>query len=1579
MAQTSHSFAEEYTSPWAFLVFFVPIHVHIPVACMLGSAVEEHELQLLQATFKDLAGRSGTDRGTKGITADVLSRYLPLPGLLGGMCSTTRATLDISAAIVLAAAALALGRSCPCRALRTISLLALTHVIFTEQLFHVFDKSGTGYVVWEDFVEVMSKACRGPKSVRHRFVFEMCDWNQAGHVAIADLSAVLAHVPPLILNVLARAHGLECTAGPDGSAPTPTLAASKLPAAIAEMAVRTYAQDKASGKLLFPGFSAWLDGAGSSFVEFISLVLPFDVTPTQPGHPGMKSTYSAPAGRSSPSREHAGSFNSGARAAGLSASSPSQTATTRHGTPGQPALGEEPSWTSAPPVLTLQQQPSASIANASTHSCISQVAAGSLRAAVPDRPQPMVSLLPPSRKPRGISDTFNALPPAGLSARTDMQVVRGVPAQAAFRLKCTSCNTNTYADATTGLLFTAGSEARFEFGLGWTISIPVRAPAAERRSRAHSPDSPGLSASQGSPLPACRSPTRPSGANAGETTPGRAAEQLAGEGRAASAGLAFSQDGWNRRARRAESTEGGSSVLADALAASGVPQTGSNSSGTDEQLSPNLRAAISYTASKPPTSPEAPLLPPAIRGGVASGAESVHSAAETDGSSARNSMRQVRQARRTVVQRCCPACASERKADDWQTVPGLRNRAHSANSQRDLELHKLLSTASSAQMRSRADSSGSSVSRCSKWSCASIPSLTSLQPQDDDVVAERLASSGAGSDFVFDEVDDQLSPDTDGDAWHTEPYCEAMARFANAPAPPSQLDAPDQPLRDSASDQDLFFVGWGGRIGAGDDSDDDQYEDAVVPVREDELSLSIGMPSSSPVSASGLCTGSSSRAGGDGAASPLDMPPLDLGSTAPGAGLQPIHVPKSTTGATSKPASSSQSVQGQHLPGSLGLLADQIQAWSEQHGQDCTNPRIANHAERAWMHLQAAMREYEGGPAAAVAGMAAPSWRRKRAGSAEGLTPRNSNSSSMVNIDRLLSHNSHERGEITTVAAPEPPATGGRARSISYSGPGYMDTGLLPSGEAAQTYAEYHRPVVHGPGLPPLLAPRPGAVSAGAGPFAGANAIMSHGGSVTPATALAMVASATPAAIAPSPVLGAMMTPPVWLPNAGTSDAPRSTALVGKSPALASMSAARVMPGLGAGAARALALTGTTVVEHSGWLWKKGARLSIMTKRWYFLAANFLYYYSNPNESTPRGVLFLEGSIVEPVDTVDTDNGMWGLTIRTASAHGERRRRLYARSKRDRNEWLEVLRLACRAAPFEEEYKLGRELGYGQFSRVYAASHISTGAPVAVKIIEKQKLTEAERELLRTEIAILRMVAHPHIIRLEDVFETGDTMYIVTELLTGGELFENIVGRSRFTEAETRALARPLVDAIAYLHALGIVHRDVKPENILCGDSIAEVKICDFGLSKLLRPKETLTVPAGTLTYIAPEVLEAKPYDKAADMWSVGVILFLVTQGRLPFEGSSRHEIAKGIVKRKLQFTTGVWATWSEEGRDFISGLLARDPAERLTARQALQHPWLKASSSGQEPFKSEDEMAAERRRSAHARKPSRAMSGKKR
>ncbi|CAM9642271.1 unnamed protein product, partial [Ectocarpus fasciculatus] len=236
----------------------------------------------------------------------------------------------------------------------------------------------------------------------------------------------------------------------------------------------------------------------------------------------------------------------------------------------------------------------------------------------------------------------------------------------------------------------------------------------------------------------------------------------------------------------------------------------------------------------------------------------------------------------------------------------------------------------------------------------------------------------------------------------------------------------------------------------------------------------------------------------------------------------------------------------------------------------------------------------------------------------------------------------------------------------------------------------------------------------------------------------------------------------------------------------------------------------------------------------YVLVGNCIYYYHHEADVYPSKVMFLTGSFVEPLQEVANERkGYWGIEISRNREQKKHRRRWYTRSKVEQLKWVKELRKASAVVPIEDDFEIGEELGKGRFSRVCMCVNKHTLERNAVKIIMKEDMKQDEKDLLRAEIAIMRLVNHPNIIRMEAVYESKKDIFIVMQLHSGGELFDRIVGRPRFTEDEAFTVMYPLVESVAYLHEMGIVHRDLKPENILCGDRIEDIKIADFGLSKV--------------------------------------------------------------------------------------------------------------------------------------------------
>jgi len=259
-----------------------------------------------------------------------------------------------------------------------------------------------------------------------------------------------------------------------------------------------------------------------------------------------------------------------------------------------------------------------------------------------------------------------------------------------------------------------------------------------------------------------------------------------------------------------------------------------------------------------------------------------------------------------------------------------------------------------------------------------------------------------------------------------------------------------------------------------------------------------------------------------------------------------------------------------------------------------------------------------------------------------------------------------------------------------------------------------------------------------------------------------------------------------------------------------------------------------------------------------------------------------------------------------------------------------------------DKYIIQEELGRGAFSVVKLAVEKSTGTKYAVKVINKSNVGQ-DMARLATEMEILKKVQHPNIISLKEIIDTKNCLFIVTELVTGGELFDKIVELGNFSEKDAAILVTKIVSAIDYLHDINIVHRDLKPENLLLKDpnSLHEIKLADFGLSKIVGTKVMMQTACGTPGYVAPEVLNATGYDKEVDMWSIGVITYILLCGFPPFYNDSLPELFEQIMKADYDFPEEYWKDISEDAKDFIRKLLVVNSAKRLTGKEALKHRWL--------------------------------------
>ncbi|GFQ05050.1 calcium-dependent protein kinase 28 [Phtheirospermum japonicum] len=273
---------------------------------------------------------------------------------------------------------------------------------------------------------------------------------------------------------------------------------------------------------------------------------------------------------------------------------------------------------------------------------------------------------------------------------------------------------------------------------------------------------------------------------------------------------------------------------------------------------------------------------------------------------------------------------------------------------------------------------------------------------------------------------------------------------------------------------------------------------------------------------------------------------------------------------------------------------------------------------------------------------------------------------------------------------------------------------------------------------------------------------------------------------------------------------------------------------------------------------------------------------------------------------------------------------------------------------FDRRYTIGKLLGHGQFGYTYVAIDKSNGDRVAVKRIEKNKMVlPIAVEDVKREVKILKALAgHENVVHFYNAFEDNSYVYIVMELCEGGELLDRILSKkdSRYTEKDAAIVVRQMLKVAAECHLHGFVHRDMKPENFLFKSSKEDspLKATDFGLSDFIRPGKKFQDIVGSAYYVAPEVLKRKSGPES-DVWSIGVITYILLCGRRPFWDKTEDGIFKEVLRNKPDFRRKPWPGISNAAKDFVKKLLMKDPRARLTAAQALSHPWVREGGEASE------------------------------
>ena len=365
-------------------------------------------------------------------------------------------------------------------------------------------------------------------------------------------------------------------------------------------------------------------------------------------------------------------------------------------------------------------------------------------------------------------------------------------------------------------------------------------------------------------------------------------------------------------------------------------------------------------------------------------------------------------------------------------------------------------------------------------------------------------------------------------------------------------------------------------------------------------------------------------------------------------------------------------------------------------------------------------------------------------------------------------------------------------------------------------------------------------------------------------------------------------------------------------------------------------------INYENYIYKISENNKI-SKFYLLLIDNDIFYYKEKNKKELIGMHNLSSCFIKEGekegDKIIDNNIYYSFSIIFKS--NSKIRKFYTSDLEIYNEFVSNIKTIIGYRNFEDYYKIEKEIGIGRNSHVNLGIQKDTGQLVTIKIIDKTDETKNEEELVRYEIDILKFCHHKNIVHLIDYFETIENIIIILNYIEGNTLGEYLKNNNfNFKESKIANIVLQIANGIKYLHKFGIIHRDLKPDNIMITQNNSEVKIMDFGLSKIASKEEKLIEGFGTLYYAAPEIIQNMPYNKEVDVWSLGVILYYMFTGCYPFMGKEEDEIEDKIINEPVEFKDGEWEVISDKVKDLIRKCLEKNPEERITIDDFINHPW---------------------------------------